>query len=671
MEQLIIIIVSLFVCLGFIVLSYFKLRKGFMRKGLMITLGIVSTALILSIGYKVQNEEVLTPSKLNTVGSEENLIKMINEYRETSNQHYFWGIDNFVTADGVMEQYMVDSPTSGGYDKSVDYSKTNTQVDGVDEADIVKTDGRYLYEVGYNEVFIVSAYPEDSLGLDKTIDYQEQNFTPSELYIDDDYLVVLGVYREEIKVEYKKHNKDDETDSSDIEYYTTYETNARIYVYDKQNNFEQIHTIDLDGYTLSSRKIGSQLYIITRKHINIEMKNTKKIAPDYTIDGTRKQVDYEDMYFIDHTNPDNFINIASLDLNHIGESIDIFTLLGSGRNIYMSKENLYIVENQYNYSLLDRVTNNTVESTKSVISKLRLNEGKTEYVATATVPGTIINQFSMDEHEGNFRIATTSGNTWDETSKNNLYILDEDMNRLGEVTGLAKGERIKSSRFVGDRIYIITFRQIDPFFVIDASNSNKPEVLGELKIPGFSTYLHPYDQNHVIGFGFEGNNEGRITGLKMALYDVTDPTNPIEKHKETFLYEDYGYSHSDVTYNHKALLFNKQKNVLAFPLSGREYRTVTISENGKTYQETRTYFKQNYVVYGLNPETGFTKRGEITHFEPNENSHSYRIERGVYIENFLYTVSKGKVQINELSTLDYIDELSLPVSKQNHYYYFK
>ena len=179
--------------------------------------------------------------------------------------------------------------------------------------------------------------------------------------------------------------------------------------------------------------------------------------------------------------------------------------LGGTDTIYVSKENLYAAVADYSYNYIVRPLEefSPEYTTSTVIYKFELKDGKIGTAVQGEVPGTIINQFSMDEHNNTFRIATTTGDMWMNTSKNNVYILDEDLKVLGKLEGLAEGERIYSTRFAGDRMYMVTFRQVDPLFVIDTSNPRAPELKGMLKIPGYSTYLHMVDENHILGFGYD------------------------------------------------------------------------------------------------------------------------------------------------------------------------
>lgn len=215
---------------------------------------------------------------------------------------------------------------------------------------------------------------------------------------------------------------------------------------------------------------------------------------------------------------------------------------------------------------------------KTIIHKVEFDGLDIEYQTSGEVSGYLLNQFSLDEHEGNLRVAvTTAGSS--SNSMNHLYVLDESMQVIGKVENLAEGENIYSARFIGDRLYLVTFRQTDPFYVIDLSDAQSPAVLGYLKITGYSGYLHPYDENHIIGVGMEATEEGRTTGLKVALFDVSDVVNPVQKAQYTLeLDEKWSYSYSDALYDHKAFLFDKEKNLLVIPVQ-YSYYSGSIYEN--------------------------------------------------------------------------------------------
>jgi len=285
------------------------------------------------------------------------------------------------------------------------------------------------------------------------------------------------------------------------------------------------------------------------------------------------------------------------------------------------------------------------ESEKTVIHKVGIAGMDIDYEGVGEVSGRILNQFSMDEYKGNFRIATTTGNTWQETSFNHLYVLDDDLEIIGSVEDLAKGERIYSARFMGEKAYLVTFRQIDPFYVIDLSDAESPKVLGYLKIPGYSSYLHPYGDDKVIGIGKDGSN------LKLSLFDVSDVENPVEIDK--FVVEG-DYSNSEALDEHKAFLFSEDKGLLVIPVHYWNYEVYDVTETGVSYRDYKYW--QGVFVFDVNG--GFSLKGKIANVEDGEDYHNTywlnNVRRSLYMDDYLYTVSNSNVRASDLDSLDEI-----------------
>ena len=351
----------------------------------------------------------------------------------------------------------------------------------------------------------------------------------------------------------------------------------------------------------------------------------------------------------------SYLNIAGFNINN-NEPANIESYLGAGEEIYSSENNLYITKVKYEYKnniFYGYYDNYDVDT---YIYKFKLEDSKIVYTNVGSVPGEVLNQFSMDEKDGYFRIATTDSNNWNsDTDTNNMYVLNEKLEVVGKIENLAKGEKIYSVRFMGNRAYMVTFVQTDPLFVIDLSEPTNPVVLGELKIPGYSKYLHPYDETHIIGFGENTTTNkygGVVTdGMKMALFDVSNPSNPKELYSV-----DIGEkgTYSEILNNHKALLFSKEKNIIAFPISIRE-------EEGE-YNSKLTF--QGAIVYGLDLNEGFTLKGTIAHMQIEDDeytdyNYTKEVERIIYIRDSLYTLSEGLVKSTNIETMQEQSSLEL------------
>jgi uncharacterized secreted protein with C-terminal beta-propeller domain len=420
--------------------------------------------------------------------------------------------------------------------------------------------------------------------------------------------------------------------------------------------------------------IGDYLYVVVNDwvyEINDEIK-----LPEIGVDDTVREIPATDIYYPDISDSSYaFITIVAVNTQRDDQEPAYETiLLGATSSMYVSLNNIYVTFTEWRAITLPglpelRTTTNDFE--KTTIHRIHIEDGEIEYNGSGEVPGRVLNQFSMDEYQGYFRIATTSGNNWEAASQNNLYILDGNLEIIASLEGLAPGEQIYSARFMGERCYLVTFRQIDPLFVIDLEDPYNPEVLGQLKITGYSNYLHPYDETHVLGIGKEtvAAEEGDFTwyqGVKISLFDVSDVANPVEVAK----YEigDRG-TDSPVLSDHKALLFDKAKNLLVIPVLVAEVDEGQYPYGVPPY-EYGQYVWQGAYVFSISLDEGFELRGRITHCENfselwQKGYYYYgfsacSIQRSLYIENVLYTVSDAKIKMNSLENLAEINEVELP-----------
>jgi len=296
-----------------------------------------------------------------------------------------------------------------------------------------------------------------------------------------------------------------------------------------------------------------------------------------------------------------------------------------------------ITEDSYDFS--DKMA---LESQRTVIYKIEIDDDKFNYSASNQVLGHLLNQFSMDEFDDKFRVATTVQffGHFQSFMHNNVYIFDDNLELLGSLEGIAPDESIYSARFMGDDLYLVTFRQVDPFFVIDLSE-NTPRILGELKIPGFSTYLHPYGEDHVIGIGRDADLNGRQEGIKIALFDVSNFYKP--KMIDEVVIGNSG-TWSAALNDHKAILIDEKKSILSIPINGGNIiRPMGFEEELYPYYDVWNGF----YVYGIDTDKGFDFMGKILH----DSSSNQMLSRSLYIEDALYTISQSIVKINDLNNI--------------------
>jgi uncharacterized secreted protein with C-terminal beta-propeller domain len=574
-----------------------------------------------------------------------------------------------------------------------DYSKTNIQVEGVDEADIVKTDGEYIYIVSGGNITIVKAYPPEEAQVLSKISL---NGGITGIFINGDKLAVFeteyGVYplyevwdSPSSSEAVNETTTDDETPSSSeptngstpvkpVEeppiidptpiIYEPPTTSIKVYDISNKQNPVLKRNFSVDGNYFSSRMIGDYVYVVaTQWAVFIE---TDVFLPRVHSDNETEVIPADDIYYYNFSDTSySFTTIVALNIqNDAQEPTHETIVLGGTSAIYVSQNNIYLTFPDYAWQ--------EDETMKTTIQRIRIDKQAITFAASGEVPGYVLNQFSMDEHNGYFRIATTTDNwgwrTFAEevTSKNNVYVLDMNLNIVGKLEDLAPGEQIYSARFMGDRCYLVTFRKIDPLFVIDLSNPTAPTVLGQLKVTGYSGYLHPYDENHIIGIGKETEYEAKedfawYQGVKISLFDVSDVSRPVELAK----YEigDRG-TDSPVLWDHKALLFDKEKNLLVIPVMLTEIDPSQY--DGEVPPNAHgEYVWQGAYVFDISLD-GLELRGRITHMEDADlltrgyyYGFSYLVQRSLYIDNVLYTISGMKVKMNSLQTLAEINAVEL------------
>lgn len=607
-----------------------------------VVLVLISSLIVFSekkVPNKVQIQNVDNlredSANLETVGSFENFYQIIKEKTPSNTDREVWNIEESITADA--------SKYSATNDMS---STTNTQVENVDESDVVKVEGQYIYYVADQRIIIIDAQNAESSSKVAEIDYKEEKFNPREIYIKNNKLIVIGNEIEGYSTTCKTVIEDVARDVAKL---ADFKTGMILYDISNIKEPKEIRRVMLQGNYISSRMIENNVYFVANQYLytsqiarnEIKDLNEDDYKPKYedtAISQDEKCIDFNRIYSLEGTNDTSYLMLAGINIES-DEEADIKTFLGAGQYVYSSEKNMYIAVNKEKYGEGYELLGGTTH-----ILKFALENGKITYKAEADIDGQVNNQFSMDEKNGEyFRIATTSGRLWnmDKSTSNNLYILNDKLEEVGKITGFAQEEKIYSVRYVGNKAYVVTFKQTDPLFVIDLSNPTNPQILGELKIPGYSTYLHPYDETHIIGFGYETKENGiRVTtdGLKMVMFDVTDFSNPQVLFKVNI--GDSKYTYSELLYNHKAMLFSKEKNIIAFPL----YSSAGRKTNSRA------------AIYEIDLEKGFTLKGEIGNIT---NEYLKQVERIVFVNDTYYTLSKALVKVADMKTLEVLKEFEI------------
>lgn len=513
-----------------------------------------------------------------------------------------------------------------------DYSQTNVQVAGIDEGDIVKTDGRYIYVLHGNDLVIYEAagadtgrlgsitlgYSEDTTeagGYQTYYEYRDKS--PAEMYVNGSTVIVISPdyysldwsTQEERDYEYSETVCLDFIDVSDP-------TSPAL-----------ITSISQDGYLNTSRLYDGWLFLISRYYVyDFDESDPGTYVPCIGIDGVVTLLEPECIAVYPDCSADSYCVIGVYDARS-GALSHAESLLGSGDTVYMSTGGIYLADNEYYRDAGEERTESVykvtdyVSGSRTRITRYDISGGSVTLAASGSVPGYLNDQFSLDEHNGYLRVVTTvstdsysvyvdeerdfTNYVWDDSASfNGLYILDGGLATVGKVDGLAEDEIVYSARFDGDIAYFVTFRQTDPLFAVDLSDPSSPEVLSALKIPGFSEYLHFWSEGRLFGLGRDADEAtGSADGIKLSMFDTSDPSDVREKCTLSL-----GQSYSEALYNHRAILISAEKNFIGFPADG------------------------SYMIYGYTDAEGFTKSAEI------DCGESWSGARGLYIDDFAYII---------------------------------
>ena len=527
--------------------------------------------------------------------------------------------------------------SEGSKEGGKDYSTTNLQMEGVDESDIAKIDGSYIYTVEDKYIVITDIrdgkleevtrfLPKDCGAADRVM----------EIYVDGDQLILVvqgyetsldgnskaGSDKETSDKETKdEENSDKETAVSDVAkdgafcYKMNGKSTTQIQVYsivDRKNPEFEGRLIQ-DGYYNTSRKIGDVVYLFTQYNMTSDV--TSYVEKKHGVEDLKEgngvsslaeavipKVNGEKVaageIYLPESSGESGILVSSLDVNKPDKVQDSKLVISGYAQTYISKDALYLYEEDYDGAM---ITN---------IAKFALDEGRISGVAATAVSGYVRDTFAINASDGYLRVLTTDYSTEDEV--NALYILDENMKLTGQLTGIAPGEEIYAARFMGNTGYFVTYRNTDPLFTVDLSDPAKPEIIGELKVTGFSEYLHFWDDTHLLGIGYESDEKtGNIENIKLSMFNIENPGEVTEEAKLVLKDVDY----SEALYDYKSVIISKDKNLIGL-----------VCED---YSSSRT--KQTYQIYSYENGT-FKKQAEI----PGINGVNYENVRGMYSGNVFY-----------------------------------
>lgn len=566
-------------------------------------------------------------------------------------------------------------------------SETNVQVQGVDESDIIKVaKNGYIYQIYNGKIRVIKGYPIVEMAQRADITLPQENFSPTGLYVENGKLIVMGqtwqYLNSPTQPEPRPMEKIAIMPALDYGYcwwgcgYS--QTRALVYDVSSPENPQLVRDVTIDGDYVDSRRIGDNLYFVTRSYPRYYLYGyddnlgAKEIQPADMLPAitetkqgkttTRLMSISQVSYLPEFVEPD-YVIVTGLNLANDNKSVTTKAYLGAGEMVYSSMNNLYLSASKYNFGgdyYYDESVKSNVTTTQ--IFKFGISNGSLAFNAAGEVEGTVLNQFSMDENGDYFRIATTIHNWYNgaDQSTNSLFVLNKDMQTVGKLENLAKGERIYSTRFMGNRAYIVTFKQVDPLFAIDLTTPENPFVAGELKIPGYSEYLHPYDENHLIGIGHDAmtydNGYGEITvplGLKMALFDVSNMQNPRELYSVKI--GDKG-TNTPLTYNHKALYWDAERHLFGFPV---EYYEVPAGGKPSDYGTGKW---QGAYIYEVTLERGFVEKAKLSQLPITANMtinygdyspytyYNYFVDRILRVEDSLFTLSNNQLNAYDLNS---------------------
>lgn len=453
------------------------------------------------------------------------------------------------------------------------YSDTNVRTEGVDEGDIVKTDGSYIYTLNRSGILQIVAVDGGDMSVAGQISLDDLTDSIQEMYVDGNTLcVVTSGYDSGLEWQ------------GDDAYMVNSRDFVRLYTYDitDKSKITLKGTVEQDGIYDSTRKVGNYVYLFSQFYPAYKDQVQPAQPRLYVPSVNNELLDSADVLYPAIPQRENGqLVISSVNLEKPDKIQDSKSLIGASGRTYVSTESIYIFGDDY-----------TGEEMQTQIVRFSYKDGEIQAGAAGEINGSINNTFSMDEYEGYLRVVATRYNDgwWGGNMSNSLFVLDDKLKMVGKVEDLAKGEQIYSARFMGDTGYFVTYRQMDPLFSVDLSDPTDPKILGELKITGFSEYLHFYGEDRLLGIGWETDPDtGERLGLKLSMFDISNPAKVKEIDKMVLKNVDFCQAMD----NYRSILIDPGENILGF---------------GMGVYDTQNYELQGYYgVFTYDPEEGFQK----------------------------------------------------------------
>lgn len=484
------------------------------------------------------------------------------------------------------------------------YSTTNLQVEGVDEGDLVKTDGTYIYLLSAGSwLRIVKA---DNMELVAEISSEEigNNVTCQEMYVENGLLILAAD-------QYENNLKE----SAEDVYYVEGSNKTILITYDisDASNPRLLGRVSQDGCYRTSRKVGDYVYLFSDYYCTVdENDDSDTLIP--RVNGSR--ISEDEIYVPNEINDSRYLVMSSINMKNPGNIKDEKALINSGEQFHITESSIYVVRYDWNYEKNgDQVYTNFI--------RFSMRNGDIQAKAAVSLKGELTDTFAVNEYSDYLRVLLTDwSGTAEDGPVNRVYVLDKDMEICGQIDHLAQGETIYSARFMGDKGYFVTYRNTDPLFSVDFSDPENPRILGELKVTGFSEYLHFYGEGKLLGLGWETDpNSGEILGLKISMYDISDPENVAEENKLILKNVDG----CDGLYKYKAVLADADENLIGFTI--------------ESYDEQ---YCKKYVVFSYQEDEGFVKKLEYNLYSEVEYGSSGDT-RGLYIDDVLYVVEEQRI----------------------------